>query len=64
MYAIIVELKNTATNTAVCEVAKKYKTLQEARLGLKFLKESVLENAEEMEAGNDVEAKFSIETIN
>lgn len=64
MYAIIVELKNLVTNTEVCEVARKYKTLQEAQQGLKFLKESALENAEEIEADNDVEAKFSIATIN
>lgn len=64
MYAIIVELKNLVTNTEVCEVARKYKTLQEAQQGLKFLKESALENAEEIEADNDVEAKFSVVTIN
>lgn len=64
MYAIVVELKNLATNTEVCEIARKYKTLQEAQQGLKFLKESALENAEEIETDNDVEAKFSIATIN
>lgn len=64
MYAIVVKLKNLATNTEVCEIARKYKTLQEAQQGLKFLKESALENAEEIETDNDVEAKFSIATIN
>ena len=64
MYAIVVELKNLVTNTAVCEVAKKYKTLQEARIGLTFLKERAAENAEEIETDNGIEAKFSIETIN
>lgn len=63
MYAIVVELKNLATNTEVCEIARKYKTLQEAQQGLKLLKESALENAEEIEA-DDIEAKFSITTIN
>lgn len=64
MYAIIVELKNPAANAEVCEVAGKYKTLQEARQGLKFLRERALENAEEIEADDDVEAKFLIATIN
>lgn len=64
MYAIVVELKNLATNTEVCEIARKYKTLQEAQQGLKFLKESALENAEEIETDDNVEAKFSIATIN
>lgn len=64
MYAVIVELKNLADDTEVCEVARKYKTLQEAQQGLKFLKESALENAEAIEVDNDVEAKFSIATIN
>lgn len=64
MYAVIVELKNLADDTEVCEIARKYKTLQEAQQGLKSLKETALENAEEIEVNDNVEAKFSIATIN